>query len=211
MKIGYIYLIIHRDSGSLYVGQTVNPKKRWLEHYRNLNKHQHRNPILQNAWNKYGGSAFEFKIAEEVMTDLTISEQYWIDAYRASGVKVYNIAEAGDPPDNRGVKRSEEFKANVGNHSRGNKHALGYRHTEEARSKISAAGIGHKRNVGKKMSEEQKMKISIANTGRECSKETRKKISEKAIGHTRTKGIKRSDEFKAKIKASWIIRKQKKV
>lgn len=53
-------------SGTVYVGQARNIRKRWEVHRCTLENDKHRNSYLQRAWNKYGSAAFRF----EVLVDL---------------------------------------------------------------------------------------------------------------------------------------------
>ena len=69
-KISGIYKIIHKKSGKYYVGSSMNinigTNSRLNTHLRYLKSNRHRNDYLQNAWNKYGKTAFEFKIVEKL-------------------------------------------------------------------------------------------------------------------------------------------------
>jgi group I intron endonuclease len=81
----------------MYVGQSKNIEKRWYEHKWNLNRDNHRNNYLQNAWNKYGKENFEFIILENITDEeLNERENYWItyfdSLYSANG---YNLREGG--------------------------------------------------------------------------------------------------------------------
>jgi len=56
-----IYIIQNMDNGKVYVGSTVNLRKRWIKHKFHLNRGDHHSLHLQRAWDKYGESAFVFK------------------------------------------------------------------------------------------------------------------------------------------------------
>lgn len=89
-----IYQIVHLESGNRYVGQTTRPPvKRWREHLYHLRKGRHHNRYLQSAWNKYGESAFKFKIIKEFQTlaDLNAAE---IEIIK-TGTNLFNLAEGG--------------------------------------------------------------------------------------------------------------------
>lgn len=67
MSIG-IYKIINQIDGKYYVGSSNNIEgNRWPYHKYHLRKGDHYNNHLQNAWNKYGESCFEFVIVNEVL------------------------------------------------------------------------------------------------------------------------------------------------
>ena len=59
-----IYLIMHIATGRPYVGMVAAKygfEGRWKSHLKSLRNNKH-NPILQNAWNKYGEEAFSFVV-----------------------------------------------------------------------------------------------------------------------------------------------------
>jgi group I intron endonuclease len=104
-----IYQIRHIESGKVYVGSAVDPRRRKSDHFKCLRKGAHHSRHLQRAWNKYGEDAFVFEIIEPVLfvEDLIIREQYWIDTLRAADRKHgFNIClTAGSA---LGTKRSNE-------------------------------------------------------------------------------------------------------
>lgn len=61
---GYIYHIVNRVNGKMYVGQTINFQNRKTTHLRNLRNNQHHSQKLQRAWNKYGEENFYFQVEE---------------------------------------------------------------------------------------------------------------------------------------------------
>lgn len=67
VSIPGIYTLTNTVSGTVYVGQARNIRKRWEVHRCTLEKGGHRNGYLQRAWNKYGPEAFRF----EVILDLS--------------------------------------------------------------------------------------------------------------------------------------------
>lgn len=67
LSISGIYTLTNAVSGTVYVGQARNIRKRWEVHRSTLEHGKHRNGYLQRAWNKYGASAFRF----EVILDLS--------------------------------------------------------------------------------------------------------------------------------------------
>ncbi len=105
-----IYVIVHKESQKPYIGSAIDIKGRWHVHRHLLFRNCHKNDHLQNAWNKYGPDAFEFKILEYCPKEnLTIREQYWINFYDSSNSKKgYNIcSKAGNT---LGFHHSEETK-----------------------------------------------------------------------------------------------------
>lgn len=59
-----IYCIVNTSNNYLYLGSTKNFWNRWREHYYQLRKGTHHSSYLQNSWNKYKESNFEFRILE---------------------------------------------------------------------------------------------------------------------------------------------------
>src|SRR3990167_10246615 len=60
------YMILNNISGTRYIGSAARSvSQRWQEHRYALRRGFHRNPYLQNAWNKYGESAFAGRGCDE--------------------------------------------------------------------------------------------------------------------------------------------------
>ena len=81
---GYIYVIENLENHKKYIGQTTNVEKRIYEHFRRLDKNEHVNQYLQNAYNKYGKDCFEYFYREFKDIDsekLDILEKYYIEKY----------------------------------------------------------------------------------------------------------------------------------
>ncbi len=95
-----VYEIRCIPNGKFYIGSAVNLRERWRNHIYNLNIGNHRNILLQNAWNKYGEHAFVFTILEFVERgNLLQVEQRWIDKTRCTDKKIgFNLYPiAGSP------------------------------------------------------------------------------------------------------------------
>lgn len=60
-----IYLLKNNANGKIYVGRTGRLSNRKKLHINSLRANRHPNKILQEDFNKYGESEFEFEIAEE--------------------------------------------------------------------------------------------------------------------------------------------------
>jgi len=83
MNIIAVYKIKNKITKDLYIGGTVDYKKRIRNHRSKLNNNIHRSLDLQNDWNKYGVNKFEFKVLEECnLEDLNLREQYYLDNYK---------------------------------------------------------------------------------------------------------------------------------
>lgn len=184
-KIG-IYKITNTESNKVYIGQSLDLKRRMAKHIQALRNKNHTNQHLQLSFNEYGEDSFKFEIVE-VLAEVTLldeREMYWIDYYRSYDREFgYNI-ELG------GLKTKREIP-------------------QETREKMSKARLGKKLPIEtiEKMKQKkmpQKVKEQISKTmkekginigasnpmygkpgnmaGKIHSKEIRKKISENVKG-----------------------------
>lgn len=110
-----IYIITNTESGKVYVGSSVDLRRRQAQHRSRLQRGKHDNSHLQRAWDKYGAGAFRFMVCEYVegKGQLMAREQYWLDFHRLL-TEVYNHGLVARHP------------------------MLGYKHTDETRAKMSA-------------------------------------------------------------------------
>jgi len=94
-KICGIYQIKVIGEDLRYIGQSVNIERRRKEHIGSLNSDKHPNVWMQNYWNKYGESAFEHSIIEEIpKKELNAREKYWIAYYGAK--HTFNATSGGE-------------------------------------------------------------------------------------------------------------------
>lgn len=110
-----IYKIVNHISGGCYVGQSQRVKKRIHEHFRLLALNKHPNAHLQNSYNKYGASAFDWNI--EVLCDetddLDLIEEAFLSGEASFDEPItYNIASFAKAP-MRGKKHTAETKAKI--------------------------------------------------------------------------------------------------
>jgi len=189
---GGIYVIAHIASGKAYVGSAVNFKRRFNSHRSSLALNKHHSGKLQNAWNKYGESAFSFSIIEVVpeARDLVAREQAWIDEMD-SVARGYNISPTAGSP--LGVKHSAETCAKVSIRLVGNKHALGLKHSDETKAKIAAKSRGRAPFAGHVHSDKSRLAMSLKRAGVSLTEEHCAKIG---AAH---KGKKYSDERRKQI------------
>lgn len=99
-----IYKITSKTTGKIYVGQSINIKKRFYEHtYQAFNRNElGYNSILHQAMRKYGAEDFSFEIIEECSVDqLDEREKYWIKELNTLSPNGYNILAGGQ------IKRAE--------------------------------------------------------------------------------------------------------
>lgn len=152
-----IYLIRHEESGKVYVGSSINLRKRLHEHVRRLNRGDHPNQHLLAAWALYGPAAFSISVLE-LTDDLTAAEQRHIDsmnaADRAFGYNKQAIADR-----QTGMRRSAETCARIGAAKRGNKNRLGQTLDDDARQRIST------KLKGRRLPDEVRLKMAAARRG----------------------------------------------
>ena len=115
-------------NGKIYIGQTINERRRQYEWLYKRNYSGGSNPHLEAARKKYGPDSFSYTVLErftgtsnEVTGRLNEREIYWIAYYKSNDKrKGYNLTVGGGG-------------------------CNGYRQTEESRRKISASHKGVKR------------------------------------------------------------------
>jgi group I intron endonuclease len=74
-----IYAIVCLANRKIYVGQSVDIKRRFHNHKYKLRKGTHTNLSLQRAWKKHGPELFVFTVLEKTSkTTLLKSEDKWI-------------------------------------------------------------------------------------------------------------------------------------
>lgn len=80
MEFG-IYTIKNIVNNKIYIGSSVNIKRRWDAHKTALKHNKHKAVYLQRSYNKYGKDNFLFEILEVVKDKNLIltREQYYID------------------------------------------------------------------------------------------------------------------------------------
>lgn len=104
MKSG-IYQIKNLVNGKIYVGSASTLRNRKCNHFSDLRDNKHPNARLQNSYNKYGRSNFEFSIIEYCSKDKLVErEQHYIDTLDP----YFNIRRIANS--NLGFKFTEESK-----------------------------------------------------------------------------------------------------
>lgn len=163
-----IYKIKNIINGSLYIGSSVNLKKRFKDHLRLLKQNKHHSIKMQNSWNKYGEDNFVFEILEYCKKDeLLVKEQFFLDTYKPN----LNICKVAG--NKLGVKMSDKQKKILSEINKGKKLS------DETKQKISLGNIGKSKNKGVLKSDETKQKISMSCSGKTFSEETKIKLSNK--------------------------------
>jgi group I intron endonuclease len=133
-----IYVIRNELTGNGYVGQSARMRKRIADHFNLLRKKTHPNPHLQNAFLKYGESAFsyDFEIVCEDVDDLDALENAYLSGEAAFDKTriYYNIATVSASV-MRDRSHTAETKAKISESKKGGRAHI----TPEYRQKLSQA------------------------------------------------------------------------
>lgn len=87
-----IYFIKNIINKKVYIGQSLNCRKRLIHHKHELIQNKHSNPHLQNSFNKNGIDNFKCGVIE-YCDNLTDRERFYINN---QSNEIYNIREASD-------------------------------------------------------------------------------------------------------------------
>jgi len=137
----YVYKIINKINGKIYIGKTYDVNQRWLRHISDSISERY-NSILHKAINKYGADNFEIYTIEECNSDEDALEKeiFWIAEYKT------NIYKYGN-----------EFGYNL---TDGGEGTSGFHMSDETKNKISLI------QLGKIRPENVKLKMSVTHTGK---------------------------------------------
>ena len=173
-----IYRIRNAKTGRSYIGSAVCFRKRWASHRLHLNRGDHDNRALQNAWNKYGPNAFVFEVILLCRKDrqtLEHNEQLVIDSL--SPKARYNICPVAGS--RLGTKMSASARDKIGRALRGRDRP------PEVGLKIAMA------QMGKTASPEARRKMRAAKLGKVMTPEARAHMSE----GQRARGLRPAEEY----------------
>lgn len=151
-KCACIYAIKNGCFGGVYIGSTIDFRKRINMHESRLMANVHHSYIMQNEWNK-DNSEFRVSIIEIIgnTEDLLKREQYWIDKLNPK----YNICRiAGN---SIGCRRTEQTRQKIKDAVTGVKHP-DWRRKQKS---LSQSGDNHWTKK-KRFSEESKQRMSEA-------------------------------------------------
>lgn len=182
-KASGVYEIVNLINGKRYIGSSVHCKSRWGDHRRALIQGRHHCVALQRAHDKYGPSAFEFRVLLICEPkNLVMFEQKCLDGLTWE----YNSSPTAG--NTLGIKHSTEARARMsaGQLKRGPR-------SMESRAKVSRALLG------KKKSPEHAAKIGAAKRGTKASPELRLKLS---LAHMGISKGPHTHEHRARISAS---------
>jgi group I intron endonuclease len=173
--VAYLYVITRKKTGQIYVGISVNTKKRWNTH-RWLANSGRSNQLLHRAMAKYGLDTFSCEVVacSENWRSGIVAEQQLIEQYGSHVSNGgYNLTFGGDGPLGRQCShktRSLISRANKGRPGRKNSDAerkaaskrLKKRWQENPEQFAAAASAGGKTRIGYKHPPETLKRMSEA-------------------------------------------------
>lgn len=211
---GIIYVATHRDTGRVYVGQTIRPLKVRLSRHM-----QDAKWLFGLALRKYGLDAFDIEVAYQASSreDLDAKEVELIRFHNSMHPNGFNhtlggggvggwcasdeaiermrAGKAANPmsPEGRaavsaamsGRVLSPETREKLATAQRGRKRVF----SEEHRMNLSLSSKGHKRLVGRKHSDEAKARMSASQKGLRKSAEHIEKLRQANIAHYQKKRL----------------------
>lgn len=208
-----IYGLVNKTTGEVYVGSTINPEKRFAQHFSNLKCGRHHNKLLQEAYNIGGPiDVFIFERKECESLERHELEDRWIERFRKEGL-AYNIAQAnfGDAlthhPDREAIikriseglikknaKLTKEQRASLYGKPGASNGMFGRTHSEEAKERISKLNRGRRpHNLGVPTPEDIKARQRDSASGRVRTGERNP-----FYGKTHTQEVRRKIAEKAK-------------
>lgn len=92
----YVYCLMNKLNGKVYIGQTKAPASRKASHFYEAKRGNHRH--LYASIRKYGQENFSFDVIEECEDDvINEREQYWVSHYDSyNPEKGYNLTRGGE-------------------------------------------------------------------------------------------------------------------
>ena len=176
-------------SGKVYVGQTVNIKRRWGyngEHYKNKKKDGSYIQIsFARAIDKYGWDNFRHEIILENISksEADYAEKYLIRWYKIHGIS-YNITEGGEGTLGFVQVFTPERRAAISEFMRHHHPRKGKHHTPETMAKIIAANRNRVYTPEQRAAMAERARKNFA--GYSSTPEARKRLSEYRKSHPET-------------------------
>jgi group I intron endonuclease len=197
LNLSGVYQLKNKINNDIYIGSTVNLRKRKAMHFHLLRKNEHHNSFLQKAFDEYGEENFIFEVLLYCDKQfLTYYEQKLLDKF----VPEYNISTNSES--NIGIKLSQETRDKM------SKSHIGKKASEETRKKIAENSKNISDETRKKLSESRKGEKHHF-FGKHLSKEHIEKLIESHTGQIPwNKGIPCTEETKNKISIAKVGKKQ---
>lgn len=155
--IGGVYLIRCVD-GRQYIGGTRSIRGRLNQHRYKLQRDIHKNPLLQEAWNRLGPASFTADLVTRIddpnQESIHAEENLCLRIARRDGIDLFNINPLAES--RAGAKLSEEQRRHIGSVQ------IGRKASAETRRKMSLAHLGNQNGKGYRHTEAARLKIAQA-------------------------------------------------
>ncbi len=187
MRTVGVYGIRSTITGKYYVGSSVDIRRRWATHRKELASGTHVGIKLLHAWRKYGSDAWEWVVLEECLLDrkqLLEREQHWIDTLSSYENGYNSLPKAGQGTRGRKQTPEEVAKRVATRRARNN-----FGHTEETKKLIGDSQKGKKRGP---MSEAQRRLLSKIKLEKGMPESERQRMSKMARERVYTDEIRRN-------------------
>lgn len=110
-----IYKIENLRTGVVYIGKSVDIKRRKYQHFRKLLDNKHFNQHLQYSFNKHGKHNFSFYVLEKCeKQDLSIRESFWYKRYKTRSYNLNLLFEQTHRPSLEVKNKMRKAKHNSG-------------------------------------------------------------------------------------------------
>ena len=167
---------ITSPKGKVYIGQSVNIPKRFIDYKKSLKKAQIR---LYNSIKKHGYENHIFEVVEECNTEvLNERERYWQDFYNvlSEGGLNCRLTKSNDKSGKLSEETIKKLKNKNFDYLKGNSFRKGINHSEEIKNKIRSTLIANSKKENYVNGMTGKFKEKNPFFGKKHSKETLKKI-----------------------------------
>jgi group I intron endonuclease len=146
----------------MYIGQTINIKRREYTHKHYLKNNKHANEHLQNSYNKYGHDCFVFEILDQCVFSWSADnlERFWIRFYKSDDRKFGFNKDSGGNSKKQVSKETRLILSKI-NKENPTKPMLGKKHSELSKQKMMKKK--HSYETKKRMSEMAKKKTGEKN------------------------------------------------
>lgn len=147
----YLYTITNQVNGKQYIGISINPARRWIEH-----KCDHGSKLVYQAIKKYGIKNLKFDVLYEgCEDDIKQLEITLIAKHGTIAPNGYNLTEGGEG--STGWKHSAKTRQRMRKTRKGKKNGMyGKKHSRETKKKISAIAQGRKNPTRSRLNEAYK-------------------------------------------------------
>lgn len=185
-KAAGIYKLTCANNGKIYIGKSINIKKRLGEHRRAKGGYHLHNAISKHGWDSFNVEILEiFKIFDKLKDNNTLLEieADYIKLFDSTDPsKGYNLCKYST--DSTGRIASRETREKMSKAKLGNTIWLGKTHSEESKEKVRQANLG---KSGFKHSQISIEKMKLSKLGKNHSDQTKLKISRSKKGSKHNK------------------------